>query len=161
MQLKSGVDYQAYIVTSLGTINIDLFEKETPIAVNNFVFLAKDGFYTGLKFQRVIKGQVIQGGDPNGNSTGGPGYKFNDEILSTIKFAPYVVAYANSGANSNGSQFFITTKSNTSSNLDGKYTIFGRVVNGFDIVDKIENVPVNVDKPLTDVVIQSVNIVEK
>ncbi|GAB4157941.1 MAG: hypothetical protein Fur003_1690 [Candidatus Dojkabacteria bacterium] len=166
--LQSSVDYQAEIITSKGTITIDLYEDDTPLTVNNFVFLAKQGFYTQSSFHRIAENFVIQGGDPLGNGTGGPGYTFADEIRSYITFAPYSVAMANSGPNTNGSQFFITTRlsSNTTNHLNGSHTIFGKVIDGFEIVDAIEKVSVKTDEPnkympYAPVYINSVNIVQK
>ncbi|HVX93054.1 MAG TPA: peptidylprolyl isomerase [Candidatus Dojkabacteria bacterium] len=161
MILKSGVDYQATIQTNLGDITVDLYETATPIAVNNFVTLSQKGFYNGVIFHRVIKGFVIQGGDPQGDGRGGPGYKFKDEI-NDMTFEPYLLAMANSGPNTNGSQFFITSKTfHDQASLNGKYTIFGKVTSGFSVVDAIENVAVdNNDKPISPVTIKTIKIIE-
>ncbi|MGI6103059.1 MAG: peptidylprolyl isomerase [Patescibacteria group bacterium] len=124
---------QAVIRTSKGEIRIALFADEAPLTVSNFVFLAEDGFYDGLTFHRVEPGFVIQGGDPRGNGTGGPGYRFADEPVKR----PYnrgIVAMANSGPNTNGSQFFIMLQDNP---LPPNYTIFGEVTAGMDVVDQI------------------------
>ncbi|HNW32762.1 MAG TPA: peptidylprolyl isomerase [Candidatus Dojkabacteria bacterium] len=156
-------NYSATIKTNMGNIEIDLFEKETPNTVSNFVKLSNDGFYNGLIFHRVVEGFVIQGGDPNGNGTGGPGYKFNDEITGR-KFTRYSLAMANSGPNTNGSQFFITLgdiAEENLRNLDGGYTLFGEVTEGTEVVDSIGRVQVDEeDKPLTPVVIESITIKE-
>jgi len=161
MILKDGVDYQATIKTNKGDIVVDLFEKETPKTVNSFVFLAREDFFDGLKFHRVIKDFVLQGGDPSGDGTGGPGYQYEDEITDA-DFAPYVLAMANSGASTNGSQFFITTKDSDASYLKGKHTIFGKVTEGLGVVDTISSVETDLsDAPLEDVVIESITIVEK
>ena len=162
MILKSGVDYQATIQTNFGDISVDLYETATPIAVNNFVTLSQKGFYDGLIFHRVIKGFVIQGGDPAGNGTGGPGYEFKDEI-NDMTFEPYVLAMANSGPDTNGSQFFITSKTfHDQASLNGKYTIFGKVTAGFSVVDAIESVATDKnDKPLSPVTIKTIKIIEK
>lgn len=156
-------NYTATITTNMGTIEIDLFEKETPQTVKNFVKLSQEGFYNGIIFHRVIPQFVIQGGDPTGTGTGGPGYKFNDEITNR-KFEKYSLAMANSGPNTNGSQFFITTGDVQESNLrflDGKYTLFGKVTSGFDIVDSISRVNTDEnDKPVTPVTMESITIQE-
>ena len=134
---KPGVDYRAIFCTAVGAVYVDLTEKETPNAVNNFVFLAQKGFYNNTTFHRVLANFMAQGGDPTATGTGGPGYKFNDEILPSLTFnAPGILAMANSGPNSNGSQFFITVAPQT--NLNGGYTIFGLVVKGQANVSKIE-----------------------
>lgn len=156
-------NYTATISTNMGTIEVDLFEKETPQTVKNFVKLSQEGFYNGIIFHRVIPQFVIQGGDPTGTGTGGPGYKFNDEITNR-KFEKYSLAMANSGPNTNGSQFFITTGDVQESNLrflDGKYTLFGKVTSGFDIVDSISRVNTDEnDKPVTPVTMESITIQE-
>lgn len=121
------------IKTIKGDIAIKFFE-DAPLASSNFITLAKDGFYDGLTFHRREEGFVIQGGDPNGNGTGGPGYKFKDEPV-TRDYTKGIVAMANSGPNTNGSQFFIMLADNP---LPKQYTIFGEVVDGIDVVDKIE-----------------------
>ena len=162
--LQDGVNYTAKIKTNMGDIEIDLLEKETPIAVNNFIFLAKENFFNGIIFHRVVKGFVIQGGDPTGTGTGGPGYTFQDEV-NKRKYTKYSVGMANSGPNSNGSQFFIVTGTIQEGNLDalnsGTYTLFGEVTNGKDIVDTIEKVSVDSnDKPNNPVIIQLVEIIQ-
>ena len=144
---------------------MQLLPKDAPIAVNNFVFLARQGFYDGLKFHRVVKGFVIQGGDPKGDGSGGPGYKFSDEKV-TRNYVAGTLAMANSGPNTNGSQFFITLADLTSK-LPKNYTIFGQVTGGQDIVQKIGDVPVKaslsgeVSTPTSDVLITHVTIEEK
>ncbi len=125
--------YSANITTDLGAIKIDLFVKETPLTVNNFIFLANNGFYDGTIFHRVIKDFMIQGGDPKGDGTGGPGYKFTDEKI-TLDYKKGIVAMANSGPNTNGSQFFIMHKDYQ---LPKNYVIFGKVIEGMETVDKI------------------------
>jgi cyclophilin family peptidyl-prolyl cis-trans isomerase len=211
MQLKNNVDYKAVIKTSKGDITIDLFEKDTPKTVNNFVYLADAKFYDNLTFHRIIKDFMIQGGDPLGTGSGGPGYKFDDEIdaqalglndikvkdttylssffaadvlntyanksvmylyeknlgydytkgYGTTKFAPFVLAMANSGPNTNGSQFFITSRNFVGNYLNGKHTIFGRVTDGFSVVDSIENVSTDQNgAPNTKVVIKSIQILD-
>jgi cyclophilin family peptidyl-prolyl cis-trans isomerase len=161
--LEEGVDYKIIIKTSLGNIEVDLFENETPQTVNSFLFLTKERFFEGLIFHRVVKDFVIQGGDPLGNGTGGPGYQIPDEITDR-KYEPYTLGMANSGANTNGSQFFITTGSVAEENLqglDGKHTIFGKVIKGFSVVDSIERVEVTLnDAPVNKVTIEAIQIIE-
>lgn len=158
MQLASGVDYRAEIITNHGTIKLDLFEDKTPLAVNNFVVLADDDFYKGITFHRVIKNFVIQAGDP-GVCNAGPGYKFDNEIVDDLRFKPYVLAMANAGADTNGSQFFITTHDFNQESLNGGYTIFGEVLDGFDVVDEIAGVRTDSsDRPVKDVVIEDIVI---
>ncbi len=147
------------IETNYGKIVIELYTADAPKTTENFVTLANKGFYNGLIFHRVIKGFMIQGGDPNGNGTGGPGYKFADEINPTSAlyktgYKKGVVAMANSGPNTNGSQFFIM---HADYPLPSSYTIFGHVVSGQEIVDKIANVQVGAnDKPVTSVTMTKV-----
>lgn len=161
--MEEGVDYGAVIKTSVGDIEVDLFEDETPITVNSFLFLSKERFYDDLIFHRVIKDFVIQAGDPKGDGTGGPGYQIVDEITERT-YEPYTLGMANSGPNTNGSQFFITTGGISDQSLealDGNYTIFGKVTSGFAVVDAIERVKTDVnDKPVNSVVIESIQIVE-
>ena len=154
-------NYTATIKTSMGDIVLALYDTKAPNTVKNFKELAEKGFYNGLIFHRVIPTFVIQGGDPNGNGTGGPGYKFDDEI-SDVKFTPYTLAMANSGPNTNGSQFFITTgdigEANMN-NLDGGYTIFGGVLSGQEVVDSISRVETDAnDKPLSPVTMELITI---
>lgn len=160
--IQEGVDYKAVIKTSMGDIEVDLFETETPQTVNSFVFLSKEGFFNNLTFHRVINGFVIQGGDPKGDGTGGPGYQIPDEITER-KYQQYTLGMANSGPDTNGSQFFITSGNILEQNLkalDGGYTIFGKVTKGFAVVDTIEKVETDSnDKPISPVVIESVEII--
>ena len=157
---------QAVIKTSQGNITVKFYGADSPVTVNNFLNLAKAGFYNGVKFHRVIKDFMIQGGDPlskeSDNSvwgTGGPGYQFQDEINSH-KLVAGSLAMANAGAGTNGSQFFIVTASATPW-LDGHHTDFGEVVSGMDIVKKIEAVATGAnDRPLTDVVINSIELLK-
>jgi len=163
MQIDENKIYQAILKTSAGDITIDLDTKRTPKTVNNFVFLARDGFYNGTIFHRVIKNFMIQGGDPNGDGTGGPGYQFEDENLEG-KYVRGTVAMANSGPNTNGSQFFIIHKDY---DLPNQYVIFGRVSAGMEVVDKIAEAEVTMNnfmeksKPVNPVKIESVEILEK
>ena len=138
MQIDTNKTYVAVLQTTAGEIQISLDAKNTPITVNNFVTLAKNGFYRNTIFHRIIKGFMIQGGDPKGDGTGGPGYKFNDEPI-TGEYARGTVAMANSGPNTNGSQFFIMHQDYS---LEKNYVIFGKVTNGMEVVDKIADSPV-------------------
>ena len=138
MQIDPSKDYTATISTDRGDIKVQLFAQEAPMTVNNFVFLAKEGFYDGVKFHRVIEDFMVQGGDPTGTGTGGPGYKFADE-QSALKLkhdGPGTLSMANAGPNTNGSQFFIThVKTDW---LNGKHAVFGKVTQGQDVVDAIQ-----------------------
>jgi len=152
--------YQAKFKTNYGEFTINLFAKETPVTVNNFVTLARKNFYNGLIFHRVIPDFMIQGGDPEGTGRGGPGYKFNDEV-SPKKLVKGSLAMANAGPNTNGSQFFIVTAQETPW-LDGRHTNFGEVTNGLDVVEKIGKVETGQnDKPIKDVIINSIEIIEQ
>jgi cyclophilin family peptidyl-prolyl cis-trans isomerase len=132
--LQSGVDYWAVLCTEAGPVYLDLFEDQAPITVNNFVFLAQQGFYNNTTFHRVLPGFMAQGGDPTGTGGGGPGYMFQDETSNGLKFDTIGrLAMANAGANTNGSQFFITDA--LTPWLDGQHTIFGQVLQGMDAVE--------------------------
>lgn len=197
---KDDKDYQARIQTNLGNFTIELFEENAPNTVNNFVFLASEGYYDKVKIHRVLKDLLFQTGDRNtltdNTATygmGDPGYKFNDEInwpslnldagqvaaLSAAGYTSssgiiskqlerYSIAMANSGPDSNGSQFFIVTASNTDpqlKNLNGKHTVFGKVVSGFDTLDDINNAPVDITNkntpvPYKDIIIDRIDIIE-
>lgn len=161
--MQEGIDYKAVLKTSFGDIEIDLFETEAPQTVNSFLFLTSERFFENLMFHRVVQGFVIQGGDPEGSGMGGPGYQIPDEITDR-KYAPYTLGMANSGPNTNGSQFFITSGDIVEGNLralDGGYTIFGKVTKGFAVVDSIERVEVDAnDMPINPVVIESIQIIE-
>jgi cyclophilin family peptidyl-prolyl cis-trans isomerase len=160
MKIDVNKKYQAKFSTNYGDFTISLYAKETPITVNNFVTLARNKFYDGLVFHRVIEDFMIQGGDPKGNGTGGPGYTFQDET-SPKKLVKGSLAMANAGPNTNGSQFFIVTATETPW-LDGKHTNFGEVVSGLDVVEKIGKVETGVnDRPVKDVVINSIEIIEE
>jgi cyclophilin family peptidyl-prolyl cis-trans isomerase len=148
---------QATLHTSEGTIEIELFPEDAPRTVENFTKLAGDGFYDGLVFHRVIPDFMIQGGCPQGTGTGGPGYNFEDEF-NDRKATRGALAMANSGPNTNGSQFFVITAAATPW-LDGKHTVFGRVVTGQDVVDRISHVDRDGrDRPTTPVAIDRVEI---
>ncbi len=137
MQIDPNKNYEAIFHTQRGDFTVQLFAKEAPITVNNFVTLARDGFYNGTTFHRVIKGFMAQGGDPTGTGTGGPGYKFNDEkgALALKHNGAGILSMANSGPNTNGSQFFITF--GPTPHLDGKHGVFGRVTSGMNVVNSL------------------------
>jgi peptidyl-prolyl cis-trans isomerase B (cyclophilin B) len=159
MVIDSTKNYLATMVTNQGTIKLQLFADKTPITVNNFIYLAQNNFYNDTIFHRVIPDFMIQGGDPLGNGTGGPGYQFQDEQNSDPLVAGSL-AMANSGPDTNGSQFFIVTASATSW-LDGLHTNFGKVIEGMEVVEKIEAIQTGTnDKPVSDIIIQSVTISE-
>jgi cyclophilin family peptidyl-prolyl cis-trans isomerase len=141
MTIDTSKTYTATVDTSLGSFKIQLFANETPKTVNNFVFLANQGFYEGIIFHRVIRSFMIQTGDPTGTGSGDPGYKFADELPPKHPYSQYMVAMANSGPNTNGSQFFICTVDD-SANLSPSYTLFGQVVEGMDVIQKIAAVQV-------------------
>jgi len=133
MQIDAGKTYRAAVETTKGDIVLELYPRHAPKTVNNFVFLAKEGFYDGVTFHRVIENFVIQGGDPAGTGRGGPGYSFEDEVKDNpLKHEKGVISMANAGPNTNGSQFFITHSPQP--HLDGRHTVFGKVVEGMDVV---------------------------
>jgi peptidyl-prolyl cis-trans isomerase B (cyclophilin B) len=137
MQIKEDVVYKATIDTTRGVIELELYAEHAPRTVNNFVFLAKEGFYDGVSFHRVIGDFMIQAGDPTGSGSGGPGYRFDDEFNNNpLVHDKGVISMANSGPGTNGSQFFITHLATP--HLDGRHTVFGKVVEGQDVVDAIE-----------------------
>ena len=147
MAIDPNKNYTATFVTSRGEIVADLFAKDAPNTVNNFIFLAREGFYDGTSFHRVIDNFMIQGGDPTGTGRGGPGYKFADELKNNPrKHQVGSLSMANAGPNTNGSQFFITHI--VTDWLDGKHTVFGQVRSGQDVVnavkqgDKLEKVTI-------------------
>ncbi|MBV8999573.1 MAG: peptidylprolyl isomerase [Solirubrobacterales bacterium] len=145
--------------TSQGPIDLEFFDDDAPNTVANFRKLAGEHFYDGIIFHRVISGFMIQGGCPEGTGTGGPGYKFADEI-NPNKAVRGVLAMANAGPNTNGSQFFIVTADATPW-LDGKHTVFGRVTDGMETVDAIERVPTGAgDRPVDPPVIESIDLSE-
>lgn len=152
--------YHATIRTSLGDITVELFADRSPSTVNNFVFLAREGFYDGVIFHRVINGFMIQGGDPTGTGSGGPGYRFRDELDAAKEFGygPGILAMANAGPNTNGSQFFLMHRDNP---LPPAYSVFGRTIEGLEVIDTIANTPTGpADRPVADVVIHGVDVVE-
>src|ERR1700754_2736278 len=143
--------------TSLGTIAIEFFDDDAPKTVENFRKLAADGFYDGIIFHRVIPDFMIQGGDPDGVGTGGPGYTFEDEF-NQHKVVRGALAMANAGPNTNGSQFFIVTV-DSAPWLDGKHTVFGKVTGGMDVVDKLESLPTDGrDRPREDARIDKLDV---
>jgi peptidyl-prolyl cis-trans isomerase B (cyclophilin B) len=147
----------ATLHTNHGPIEIELFDDDAPKTVENFTKLAKDGFYDGVTFHRVIPDFMIQGGDPTGSGMGGPGYTFEDEF-NDHKVVRGALAMANAGPNTNGSQFFVVTAEATPW-LDGKHTVFGQVTQGMDVVDKISSVDTDSsDKPREPVVIERVEL---
>ncbi len=136
MQIDPERKYRATIETERGTIELDLYPEHAPVTVNNFIFLAREGFYDGVTFHRVIPNFMIQGGDPTGTGRGGPGYKFRDETVGNpLKHDAGVISMANAGPNTNGSQFFITHEPQP--HLNGRHTVFGRVTRGKDVVDSV------------------------
>ena len=152
--------YTAVLRTSEGNITIALDPKTAPKTVNNFVFLSKEGFYDGLTFHRVIPDFVIQGGDPDGNGTGGPGYAFEDELPKAGDYKLGSVAMANSGPNTNGSQFFIIT-GQQGVQLPPNYSLFGQVTKGQDVADKISTMAApGTETPDPPVTIEKVTITE-
>jgi cyclophilin family peptidyl-prolyl cis-trans isomerase len=150
--------YSAVLHTSEGDISVDLYAADAPQTVNNFVFLAREGFYDDVIFHRVISGFMIQGGDPTGTGRGGPGYKFRDETHSKTSYDRGVLAMANAGPNTNGSQFFIC---HDDAGLPNAYTIFGKVTEGLDVVDAIAATATGAqDRPHNDITITGIDINE-
>ncbi|MGH2460479.1 MAG: peptidylprolyl isomerase [Chloroflexota bacterium] len=163
MTIDPNKEYTATIKTSLGDLTAELYAKDVPITVNNFVFLANQHFYDNVKFHRIIKGFMVQTGDPTGTGAGGPGYRFQDEKV-TRPYSRGTLAMANAGPNTNGSQFFIVQQDYP---LPPNYTIFGKLTDGLDVLDKIASVPVSASRsgemsvPTQDVRIESISISEK
>lgn len=136
MQIDTDKSYQVKMETVRGNIELELYPQYAPKTVNNFVYLAREGYYDGVTFHRVISNFMIQGGDPTGTGSGGPGYKFEDEVKGNpLRHESGVISMANAGPNTNGSQFFITHSPQP--HLDGKHTVFGKVIEGKDVVDSI------------------------
>ena len=136
MQIDTNKKYMAKIETNKGVIELELYPKHAPKTVNNFVFLARKGFYDGVSFHRVISNFMIQGGDPTGTGAGGPGYSFEDEVADNpLTHETGVISMANAGPNTNGSQFFITHSPQP--HLNGKHTVFGKVISSQNVVDSI------------------------
>jgi cyclophilin family peptidyl-prolyl cis-trans isomerase len=164
MTIDPAKRYTATLHTSEGDLTIELLPDQAPATVNNFVFLAREGFYGGVPFHRIMKGFMVQTGDPTGTGGGGPGYKFKDEPVR-LPYSKGIVAMANAGPNTNGSQFFIVHGPNGES-LPPNYTIFGRVTAGLDTLDKIADTPVALargerSKPTREVSIDSVDVSEE
>lgn len=161
MAIDPAKEYTATLKTDAGDIAVSLNAKETPITVNNFVFLAREKFYDGTIFHRTIKGFMIQGGDPDGTGMGGSGYKFADEPFDA-EYVRGTLAMANSGPDTNGSQFFIMHQD---SPLPPNYTIFGKVISGLETVDKIAEAPTKPggegSSPVTPVIVRTIEIIEK
>ena len=160
VQAKEGI-VKVKIETSLGDIQVDLFAKDAPKTVENFVTLVNKGFYDGLMFHRVIPDFMVQTGDPTGTGSGGPGYQFADEFSPKLRHSkPGMLAMANSGPNTNGSQFFITEVATPW--LDNRHSVFGEVTEGMDIVKKIARVQRDPrDKPLQPVLMKKVTVLSK
>ena len=138
MQIDENKEYRVDMETNRGTIVLELYPQYAPQTVNNFVFLASEGFYDGVVFHRVISDFMIQGGDPTGSGRGGPGYRFGDEFAGNpLKHETGVISMANAGPGTNGSQFFITHSPQR--HLNGKHTVFGKVIEGQDVVDVIRS----------------------
>lgn len=166
MQIDTKKKYSATFDTNLGVFKAELFASEAPITVNNFVFLARNKFYNNVVFHRVIKNFMIQSGDPTGTGCGGPGYRFADELPAKHPYEPGIVAMANAGPNTNGSQFFVCTGADARY-LDRQpnYTQFGKISDGMDVVLKIASVPVvfangEMSSPQAPPIINNVSISE-
>lgn len=165
MQIDSNQQYSATIKTTLGDMKAQLYAKEAPNTVNNFVFLAREGFYGGVPFHRIIRDFMVQTGDPTGTGTGGPGYRFADELSTPFRYEKGTLAMANAGPNTQGSQFFICQGQGATS-LPKNYTIFGKLTAGMEILDKIATVPVQRgpggenSKPIDMPRIESITIAE-
>ncbi|MCR8962858.1 peptidylprolyl isomerase [Brevibacillus halotolerans] len=168
MKIDPNKNYEAVVETNKGSFTIQLFAKDAPKTVNNFVFLANDHFYDGVTFHRIIQSFMIQTGDPKGNGTGGPGYSFEDELKNGHSYDKGVVAMANAGPNTNGSQFFIGS-GNDVKNLEARpdFTIFGKITAGMDTIDKIAATPVKANAfgensmPTETITIQKITVTEK
>ena len=157
MVIDPAKNYTAVIETSAGSMTAEFFAADAPKTVNNFVFLARDGYFDGIIFHRCIPGFMIQGGDPTGTGRGGPGYRFNDEPV-TRQYLRGTLAMANAGPNTNGSQFFIM---HADYPLPPNYTIFGKLTSGEEVVDAIATAPTGAqDRPVNPVTIDSVTVTE-
>jgi cyclophilin family peptidyl-prolyl cis-trans isomerase len=166
MRISPDKKYVATISTNMGDMEAELFAKEAPRTVNNFVFLAREGFYENVKFHRIIRNFMVQTGDPRGDGTGGPGYRFADELPTSMNYDRGALAMANAGPNTNGSQFFIVHADQPSPPFPRNYSIFGKVTSGLDVLDKLATVPVRASArgeqsvPTTEVLITKVTIAE-
>ena len=164
MRIDPAKSYTAVLETNKGTIDVEFFPGDAPTTVHNFVCLAEDGYYDGTPFHRIVKGFVIQGGDPTGTGAGGPGYRFNDEPIAK-DYERGTLAMANAGPNTNGSQFFIVLE-DLKGQLPKNYTIFGRVTSGQEVVDAIAQTPTSVGRsgekstPTEPVTLERVSITE-
>lgn len=171
MTIDQSKSYRAEFQTNKGEFTIELYAAEAPITVNNFVFLANEGFYEGVTFHRIMETFMVQTGDPTGTGTGSPGYRFEDELDTGFSYEPGIVAMANSGPNTNGSQFFICTgEDSVSLNMQPNYSIFGKVVEGMETVEEIAATPVAMNPvgndrtpslPTEDVIIEKIVIHEE
>ncbi|UVI27696.1 peptidylprolyl isomerase [Paenibacillus spongiae] len=163
MAIDKTKSYLAHFKTSKGDFTAELYAKDAPLTVNSFVFLAKEKFYEGIKFHRVIETFMVQTGDPKGNGTGGPGYTVPDELNNGHIYEEGTLAMANAGPDTNGSQFFVVTGPDFQHlNAKPDYTVFGKVTEGMDVVWQIAKVPVNAsDMPKEDITINSITIEEK
>jgi cyclophilin family peptidyl-prolyl cis-trans isomerase len=169
MAIDMNKTYLAHVETNKGNFTIELFAKDAPKTVNNFVFLSKEKFYDNVYFHRIVKNFMIQSGDPKGTGTGGPGYSIEDELSQKYKYEKGIVAMANKGMpNTGGSQFFICTGPGADPlNNQPDYTIFGKIVNGMDTIDKLNATPVGQNasgefsSPTEEVIIKTVTIEEK
>jgi len=163
MQIDPTSSYVATVTTSAGAFTIELLPGEAPNTVNNFVCLARAGYYDNTPFHRIIAGFMFQGGDPTGTGSGGPGYRFNDEPIN-LDYRKGTVAMANAGPNTNGSQFFVVLGDNTQ--LQKNYTIFGQVSEGLDVVEALGQTPTTTNSrgeksvPIDPVMLESVTIEE-
>lgn len=166
MTIDVNKQYSATISTNLGDMKAQLLPAEAPNTVNNFVFLAREGFYNGVPFHRIIAGFMVQTGDPTGTGRGGPGYRFNDELPRTTDYERGTLAMANAGPSTQGSQFFIC-HADLRGRLPKQYTIFGKLVDGLDVLDRIASTPVKpspfgeLSAPTQDVHITTVTIEER
>ena len=164
MAIDESKQYSAKVETTEGEMRVDLLADQAPKTVNNFVFLAREGYYDGVPFHRIMRGFMVQTGDPTGTGSGGPGYRFSDEPVR-LRYTRGVVAMANSGPNTNGSQFFIVHGDDVG--LPPSYTIFGRVRDGLEVLDKIAATPVGrggggeQSKPQRDVRVKSIAVSEE
>ena len=160
MVIDTARSYSAEMVTSMGSMTIHLDPVRAPKTVNNFVFLARQGYFDGVIFHRVINGFVVQGGDPTGTGRGGPGYRFEDELPQPGRYELGSLVMANAGPDTNGSQFFVITGP-SGVGLPPQYSLFGQVVKGLDVADAMQKVPTGEgDRPVEDVVIESVTVTE-
>lgn len=160
MCIDPSKSYTAEMVTSMGSMTIHLDAAAAPNTVNSFVFLARYHYFDGLIFHRIINGFVCQGGDPTGTGRGGPGYRFDDELPKPGRYEIGSVAMANAGPNTNGSQFFLISGPQGTA-LPPNYALFGKIVKGLDVLDAMQRVPTGRgDRPVDDVVIESVTITE-